>query len=87
MSILRIPYGSDGLYEAIIFSMASDPKPDDPLALHSREGSIAQPHTRRVDIVVPWQLLEMDAGVGGIVPEELIRPLGFLLNLGGQVGE
>src|SRR5450432_665166 len=73
--------------QAIVFGMAPDPVPHDPVSSQDRKRPIFQANTRRVDLVLTCQFLEMQTWVGWAGTEELIGPSCILLNRYGQVVE
>jgi len=52
--------------------MAPDPKPDDLVVLQKSDGTICNAHAHGIDGFSVVDLLELESGVLGVLPEEAI---------------
>jgi hypothetical protein len=55
--------------------VAADPVPDDAVFLHERQSAIFQTDASRIDVILAYQFLELQAGVRRIALEEAIGAL------------
>jgi hypothetical protein len=71
--------------EAVVRSVGADPEPGDLVVLHQSEGAVAPGYAGGVDRIVLVDLLELEAWVVGIFPEELVRLSSCILDLRREV--
>ena len=55
--------------------MTADPIPDDAIFLHDRQGAVVETDASRIDVVLPFEFLKLQAWVRGIALEKAIRTL------------
>ena len=65
----------------IILSVRPDPEPGDLVVLQKADGAISEGHAGGVDGVVIMNILEVEARVPGVLPEQPIRFLGKVSDL------
>jgi hypothetical protein len=67
--------------------VTADPVPDHRIFLHNRERPIAEADANRIDAVLTFQLLELQARMGSIALELPIGAFCLLLNVEREVGK
>jgi hypothetical protein len=60
-----------------------DPVPDDSIFLHDCQSAEFKTDANRIDVVLAFQLLELQTGVGRIALKEAIGALGVALSVEG----
>jgi hypothetical protein len=63
--------------------VTADRVPDDAVFLHERQSALLQTDASRIDVILAFQLLELQARVRRIALEEPIGALGVPLNVVG----
>ncbi len=59
--------------------MTADPVPHDSIFLHDAKGSIFKTDANRIDVILAFQFLELQAGVRRIFLKETLSALGVPL--------
>jgi hypothetical protein len=65
--------------------MTADPVLHDSVFLHNGQSAIFKADANRIDVILAFQLFELQAGVRRIAPEETIRAFGVPLRATGQL--
>ncbi len=83
----RPPAGLHLLEKLTILRVRANPEPHDGISLPDAEGAPADADTDRIRLLFPPDLLELQAGVIGVLLPELVIPPGALPDPPGQTLE
>ncbi len=67
--------------------MVADPEPDDASRFHNTDCAVTQADPRRIYPILAFELLELQAGVGGVGLKGTVRSFGLKLDIGRQLSE
>lgn len=71
-------------HQTVVFGVTADPVPYDPIFLHHRQSAVPETDASRINVILAFQFLELQAGMRRIALEETIGTLGFPLSVRGQ---
>jgi hypothetical protein len=61
--------------------VTADPVPNNPISVHHRQRTVCEADPRRIDVIVAFEFLEVQARMPRIVLENSIGTLGIALNV------
>ena len=76
--------GSD---QTVVFGVTADPVPHDSVFLHGCQCAIFKTDANRINVILAFQLFELQTGVRRVALEKTIGALGVALGAEGQIGK
>src|ERR1039458_2224062 len=79
--------GQRGSDQTVVFGVTADPVPHDSIFLHGGQSAIFKTDANRINIILAFQLFELQTGVRRVALEKTIGALGVALSAEGQFGK
>ncbi|MGA3042446.1 MAG: hypothetical protein ABSF54_16815 [Bryobacteraceae bacterium] len=74
-------------HQTVVFGVIADPIPDDFVFLHNCQSAVIKTDASRINVILPFQFLELQARMRQIALEETIGALCVPLGVCGQAGK